>query len=157
MRTLVRLSLALVGLATLGCGPTNVRHYDGPELGPEQVTYLYTNPHLEIIIDRDFTHPRDKKGLHRYELPAGHHAIDVKCLYTSDVSYRPVKGAEGSTKPVDTSYTESPVISLVMDGEPGQSYKPRVRFERDADGIPGCHVRMKNVTKENGGEKVHLY
>ena len=93
-------------------------------------------------------------------MAAGNHAVEVQCLYSDDVPYHPMKRKEGAPpleKPKEKILV-SPVFPVLLDGEAGHSYKPRVHFERDdASGVPGCHVHMVDVTNEPGGEKVDLY
>jgi hypothetical protein len=44
-----------------------------------------------------------------------------------------------------------------MEGEPGHIYKPRARYERHPGDLPGCRVRMFDVTNESGGYKIDFY
>jgi hypothetical protein len=151
-------SILLLALLGGACGATNVQVYEGEKMSPDQVTVLYSNPHLSVSVDRQYTVPSQK--LHRLELPAGHHAVEVQCLYTDDVQYHPARGR--NKRNVDPSiagqkFTASPSFALVVEGQAGHKYKPRAHFEKDDAGVPGCHVKMFDITDESGGEKVHLY
>ena len=148
----------LLAASLCGCGATNVQLYDGEKMPDDQVTVLYTNPHLRIGVDRQYTVP--KQSLHRLEMPAGHHAMEVQCLYGDDVQYHKARGR--NKRPSDPAmagqtFTESPKFALVVEGEAGHKYKPRVHFEKDEAGVPACHVKMFDITNEAGGEKNHFY
>jgi hypothetical protein len=135
-----------------------VQGYTGAKLPDDQVTYLWSNPHLMMSVDRDYAIPeKDVKKLHKIELRAGHHAVEVRCLYTRDVTYHAKEGDPPSSTPVKESFTASPVIAVVMSGDATRQYKPRVHFERNVDGVPGCRVKMFDVTEESGGQDVHLF
>jgi hypothetical protein len=151
------LLISLLAAAGAGaCGPKRVQLYEGPALAPDQVTLLYSNKHLDLNVDRTYTLPASDRGkLHLLEIPAGHHAVEVRCLYTDDVPYHAVGG--GGSAPAGQKYTVSPPIALLLEGLPGHRYKPRARFERDGAGVPGCHVKMFDITNEPGGASQELY
>lgn len=117
-----------------------VQLYDGPPLTQNETAVLWTNPHLEITIDRKYSVPAGEIAkLHRIELPREQHAVEVRCRYTGE------------------KFAVSPTIALEMEGQPAHAYKPRVRFEHNAAGVPGCRVRMFDVTNEPGGQKIDFY
>jgi hypothetical protein len=130
----------LAALALAGCGGVQrVQLYEGAKLPDDQVTVLWSNPRLEIEVDRQYKIPSGEIArLHRIELPPGNHAVEVRCLYD------------------DPNVKVSPVIALVIEGDAGKSYKPRVQFGRGAQGQPTCKARMFEVT-EPGGEKIDNY
>lgn len=133
--------LALASLlATAGCGPKAVQLYEGPKLPNDQVQVLWTNPRLEMSVDRQYKVPADEREtLHKLDVALGNHAVEVNCLYD------------------DPNIKVSPTIALLLDGKPGHAYKPRVHFERNAAGVPGCKVKLFDVTEEPGGNKIDLY
>ncbi len=142
MRALdTRLALLIASLSGLGaCGHQRVQLYEGAPLPVDRATVLWSNPHLDLTVDRQYTVPAEERSkLHRLELPAGHHTVEVRCLYQNE------------------KYTMSPVIPLVIDGEATHLYKPRVRFERTAEGVPGCRVKIFDVTSQSGGQKIDSY
>jgi hypothetical protein len=148
-------SLSLTILLGAGCAAPTVQAYEGAKLPDDKVTYLWTNPHLDMSVDRSFTVTAEQRStLQRIELRTGHHVAEVSCLYTDDVTYQP---KEGASAPRDKAYTQSPAIALTIDGEPGHSYKPVVHYELGANGVPGCHVKAIDVTDQSGAEKTHLY
>lgn len=141
-----------------GCGPTKIQAYDGPQMPAEEVTVLWSNPHLEIDVDRRHSVKKDAAAkLHRIELPAGHHSVEVRCLYTDDVKYHTNEGEGPAPTATEAKFEMSPTIALVMDGEAGHAYKPRVHFQRNASGVPGCKVKMFDVTAEGGGGGDNFY
>ena len=151
-----RFVLALPLLSLVACGPKAVQLYDGPKLDEGDVTYLITNPHLKVTVDRQ--NKVEDQALQKLELPKGHHVAEVQCVYTPDVTYHPAKGVDpNASGPLKGDFKESPPIAVVMDGEPGKIYKLRAHFERHAGDLPGCRVRMFDVTNESGGHKVHFY
>ncbi len=141
LRLLVLRSALPLAFALAGCGGVQrVQLYEGAALPPDQVTVLWSNPRLEIEVDRQYKLPSSENArLHRIELPPGTHAVEVRCLYQ------------------DANIKVSPVIALAMEGEPAHSYKPRVQFGRGESGQPSCKARMFDVTAEPGGEKVDSY
>lgn len=159
MRTFVPCGPLLLAVLASGCGPKAVQLYDGPKLPDSEVIVLWSNPHLAINVDRSYDVPAEERAkLHRIELPPGHHAVEVRCFYTKDVPYHPAKGGEAAPGEAPAQdFTESPTIALLLDGQAGRSYKPRVHFQRNAAGVPGCRVKLFDVTEESGGHKVHLY
>lgn len=160
LRTTTAVALTLLlGAAAGACGPELVQVYDGSKLPDDQVTFLYNNSHLDVTVDRRSSVEGDqRKKLHKLELQAGHHAVEVRCHYSDDVPYT-AKGGGPAPAPAagGETYTLSPVIALTIDGDAGHAYKPRAHFERNAEGVPGCHVKMFDVTAESGGEKQDLY
>ena len=154
-RILVVLSFLTLASA---CGPKQVQLYEGEKLGEDEVTFLVTNPHLKMIVDRQHSIEAGQ-GLQKLELPKGHHVAEVQCIYSPDVTYHPAKGVDPATAtgPIKSDFKESPPIAVVMDGEPGHLYKPRVHYERHAGDLPGCRVRMFDVTNDSGGAKVDTY
>jgi hypothetical protein len=129
-------------------------------LPEDQVAFLFTNPHLDLTVDRDFSAPAsESKSLRRITVPPGHHAVEASCVYTDAVPYHAAKGdgpapaasAEGA------KITKSTPIAVVLEGEPGHKYKPRAHFFRNAEGIPGCRVRMVDVTNDSAGKDQDLY
>jgi hypothetical protein len=132
-------SAPLLFLAACG-GIQRVQLYDGPQLPPDQVTVLFSNPRLQIEVDRQYKLPVEENArLHRIELPPGNHAVEVRCLYQ------------------DAAHTVSPVIALALEGDAGHSYKPRVQFGKSDSGQPTCRARMFDVTGEAGGQKTDTY
>jgi hypothetical protein len=133
--------LLLLGLLLASCGGVQrVQLYEGPRLPDDQVTVLWTNPQLEVEVDRQYKVPAEEIArLHRVELPPGNHAVEVRCRYNDD------------------KIKLSPTIALAVEGEAGHSYKPRVQFGRGTEGQPSCKARMFDVTSEPGGEKVDRY
>jgi hypothetical protein len=119
------------------CAAKSVQLYEGPKLPDDQVTTLWTNPRLQIEVDRQYKHPADQKALHRIDLPPGSHAVEVRCLYDNG--------------------QVSPVLALLMEGEAGHRYKPRVQFSRDEGGSPRCKAKVFDVTSEPDGHKIDLY
>jgi hypothetical protein len=132
--------LVLAPLA-VGCGGAQrVQLYEGARLPDDQVSVLWTNPRLEIEVDRQYKlSAADNSRLYRIELPPGNHAVEVRCLYP------------------DEKVKVSPTIALLLDGQAGHSYKPRVQFSRGADGVPGCRTRMFDVTAEPSGHTIDLF
>jgi hypothetical protein len=119
-----------------------VQLYEGAQLPNDQVTVLFSNPNFEISIDRQYGIPSaDVPKLHRIELPPGNHAVEVRCLVKDD------KGQVAALRP----------FALLLDGEAGHAYKPRVQFGRNATGDPTCKGRMFDITSEKAGEKVDYY
>src|SRR5689334_13363957 len=90
----------LLGSLLAACGGVqSVQLYDGAKLPDAEVTVLLTNPRLEMDIDRQHKVTADERTkLHRLELPAGNHAVEVRCLYQ------------------DAQNTVSPVIALALEG-----------------------------------------
>jgi hypothetical protein len=131
----------LLVLVVAGCsGVQRVQLYDGAELPADQVTVLWSNPRLQIEVDRQYKLPvTENARLHRIELPPGNHAVEVRCLYQ------------------DAANTVSPVIALALEGDAGHSYKPRVQFGRSDSGQPTCKARMFDVTSEPRGQKADTY
>lgn len=158
-------ALALLAPVAAGCGPELVQLYEGAKLPDDQVTSLYTNKHLVVTIDRRYEVPADKRStLQRLDTDPGHHAVEVQCLYTDDVTYHAAEGenADGVATATPTpasseTITASPIIALPFEGKAGSRYKLRVHFERDKAGVPGCHVKVFNVTKDISGAKIDLY
>jgi hypothetical protein len=151
-----RFVLALPLLTLAACGPKAVQLYDGPKLDESEVTYMITNPHLKMVVDRQNT--IEDQSLQKLELPKGHHVAEVRCIYTPDMTYHPAKGVDpNASGPLKGDFKESPPIAVVMEGEPGHMYKPRAHYERHAGDLPGCRVRMFDVTNESGGHKVDFY
>lgn len=152
--------LVLVPILALApaCGPKQVQLYDGEKLGDDETTFLLTNPHLKMNVDRQHQIAAGS-SLQKLELPKGHHVAEVNCIYAPENTYHPAKGVDPATAtgPIKTEFKESPPIAVVMDGEPGHLYKPRVHFERHPGDLPGCRVKMFDVTNESGGAKVDLY
>lgn len=140
-----------------GCGAREVQLYDGPRLPHDQVVVLWSNPHLTLNIDRSYSMPVDDRSkLHRIEVPLGHHAVEVSCIYTDDVTYHPT--GKGEAKPEGAQqFTQSRLIALLLDGQPGHQYKLRAHFTKDNAGTPGCRVKLFDVTNESGGHKVNFY
>jgi hypothetical protein len=156
MSILPRGLLLLPLLSVVACGASRVRLYGGAELPDDHVTSIVTNPHLQMSIDDQHEIAGGAK-LQRLELPAGPHTLELRCLYTDDVPYKAATG-DGPAPPASAEgkqYTASPMIAASVDGKPGKVYKPRVRFTRDDKGIPGCQIKMVEVSK--GGEDEHLY
>ena len=145
-------------LALAACGPKQVQLYEGPKLGEDEVTFLITNPHLKMVVDRQNA-VAEGGGLQKLELPRGHHVAEVRCIYSPEVTYHPAKGVDPATAtgPLKGDFKESPPIAVVMDGEVGHLYKPRVHFERHPGDLPGCRVKMFDITNESGGAKVDTY
>jgi hypothetical protein len=133
--------LPLLVLLLPACGGVQrVQLYDGPQLPADQVTVLWSNPRLQVEVDRQYKLPvAENARLHRIELPPGNHAVEVRCLYQ------------------DAANTISPVIALAMDGDAGHSYKPRVQFGKSDSGQPTCKARMFDVTSETDGQKRDMY
>lgn len=150
------ISFAILSATIGGCAAPTVQGYEGAKLPDDRVTFLWTNPHLDITVDRQYTvSEADRKRLQKVELRSGHHVAEVRCVYTDDVPYASKDGAGSAAR--DKSYTMSPVIALTFDGEPGHAYKPVAHFEVSAAGVPGCHVKVLDVTDQSGAEKTHLY
>jgi hypothetical protein len=124
-----------------GCGGVqHVQLYEGAKLPADQVTVLYTNPSLEVSVDRQYSVPSGELAkVHRLELPPGNHAVEVRCIYP-----------EG---PIKTS----PQIALLLEGEAGHAYTARVQFGKNAEGVPSCKAKMFDITGQSGAEKVHNY
>ena len=145
LRLLPAASVLTVVLAVVvtvgGCGGVQrVQLYEGAALPADQVTVLWSNPRLQIEVDRQYKlPPAENARLHRIELPPGTHAVEVRCLYQ------------------DANIKVSPVIALAMEGDAGHGYKPRVQFGRSESGQPSCKARMFDVTSEPGGEKADSY
>jgi len=144
MQSSARCPLLLGGIITIAiasCGGAQlVQLYEGEKLPDDRVTVLWTNPQLEIEVDRQYKVPSGEIArLHRIELAPGNHAVEVQCRYQ------------------DEKIKVSPVIALAVEGEAGHSYKPRVQFGRGAEGQPKCKARMFDVTSEPGGQKIDLY
>ena len=143
----LRLCLRLAALLLLAplvtsCGPKRVQLYEGAELPGDQVTVLFSNPHFEMTIDRQYGIPSaDVPKLHRIELPPGNHAVEVRCLVKDD------KGQVSAMRP----------FALLLDGEAGHSYKPRVQFGRTPTGDPTCKGKIFDISSERGGEKSDYY
>jgi hypothetical protein len=140
------------------CGAQMVQGYPGNPV--DDVTYLITNPHATILVDRRYeVSADDRSKLQAISFAAGHHVIEMNCLYTKDVTYHPGKdGGPAPGTPLDTQqFAMSPAILLVTDGETGHRYKPRVHFTRNTDGLPGCNIKLFDVTQDSAGEKIHLY
>jgi hypothetical protein len=163
MRALHVPLLVITSALCLSCGPKRVQLYEG-QLSDEEITVVFTNPHLELAVDRQYKLTGDDRTkLQKLELPVGHHTVEVSCVYSDDVTYNPPPDKAPATtaeeaKPAPAEkITQSPVIVLVADGEAGHSYKPRVHFYRNAQGVPGCRVRMFDVTSESGGHSNHFY
>jgi hypothetical protein len=141
-RTIARAcALVLVPAALAACGGVQrVQLYEGAPLPEDQVTVLFSNPRLQIEVDRQYKLPvAENARLHRIELPPGNHAVEVRCLYQDD------KG------------TVSPVIALALEGEAAHRYKPRVQFGRSDSGQPTCKARMFDVTGDPAGQKLDGY
>jgi hypothetical protein len=141
-RRILPLASALVAVLVLAAcgGVQRVQLYDGPQLPPDQVTVLWSNPRLQIEIDRQYKLPMGENArLHRIELPPGNHAVEVRCLYQ------------------DAANTVSPVIALAMEGDASHSYKPRVQFGKSDSGQPTCKARMFDVTSDAAGAKADTY
>jgi hypothetical protein len=163
-----RLCLSLLLLPTLlaaaACGPKKVQLYQGDALPDQEVAVLYTNPHLDLEIDQDFKLKGDeRKKLHKLEMTPGDHALAVSCHYSDDVTYHPPDKAAASPPdggapppPPSEKITQSPVIVLRMDGVGGHAYKLRVHFYRNAQGIPGCRVKVFDLATDPG-EQNDLY
>jgi hypothetical protein len=135
----LQVSALMLFMAACG-GVQRVQLYEGAQLPDDQVTVLWTNPRLEIEVDRQYKVPAEQSTrLQRLELPPGNHAVEVRCLYQDDKN------------------TVSPVIALVLDGEAGHSYKPRVQFGRAESGQPTCKARMFDITTDPAGQKVDSY
>lgn len=148
-------AFGFVSLTMLGCATAPVQVYEGPKLSEDKVGYMWTNPHLQITVDRSYTVPPEKIATpYRLEVEVGHHAVEFRCIYTDKVPYHGPAGAMG--KP-DPQYTLSPLFALVLDPQPGQTFKPRVHFKVDAQGVPGCTVKLFDVTNDAKGASVHLY
>jgi hypothetical protein len=130
---------AIVAVASCA-GVQRVQLYEGEKLPDDQIAVLWTNPQLEIEVDRQYKVPAEESArLHRIELAPGTHAVEVRCRYQ------------------DEKIKLSPVIALAVEGEPGHGYKPRVQFGRGAEGQPKCKARMFDVTNQSGGQKIDLY
>lgn len=150
-------TLLALALVTAGCGAPTLQAYDGPKLPDDKVTYLWTNPHLEIAVDRQFSiNEADRGKLQRIELRAGHHVAEVSCIYSDDVTWNPKPGVTGMPQR-DKEYTKSGAIAVTMDGEPGHAYKLVARFELDANGTPGCRAKVIDITDDSGAAKTHLF
>jgi hypothetical protein len=136
-----RLVSCALFLCAAGCGGVqHVQLYEGAKLPDDQVTVFYTNPELEVTVDRQYSVPEDEIAkIHRLELPPGNHAVEVKCRYP-----------EGPIK-------LSPQISLLLDGEAGHAYTARVQFGKNAQGVPNCKAKMFDITGQSGAEKIHSY
>jgi hypothetical protein len=153
-------------LAAGACGPKRVQLYQGDGLPDQEVAVLYTNPHLDLEVDQDFKlKGQDRSKMHKLEMTTGDHALAVSCHYTDDVTYHPPE-KPAAAPPADApppppapteKITQSPIIVLRMDGVGSHAYKPRVHFYRNAQGIPGCRVKVFDVTSEPGGEKNNFY
>jgi hypothetical protein len=134
--------LSLLAFSFLaGCGGVQrVQLYEGAKLPDDQVTVLWSNPRLDMEIDRQYKLPAEERArLHRIELPAGNHAVEVRCLYQ------------------DEKNTVSPVMARALEGEAGHSYKARVSIGRSDTGQPTCNVKLFDVSSEPGGEKIDSY
>jgi hypothetical protein len=139
MRVQIR-QLAWLLLLAPACAAQRVQLYEGEKLPDDQVTILYSNPHLEMGIDRQYNMPEGEVSkLHRIELPPGNHAVEVHCLYD------------------DPKYKRSPLIPVLLDGEAGHVYKARVQYGKSDDGLPKCKVKIFDLTAESGGEKTDTY
>lgn len=153
------LALALT-LTSLACGPAIVQMRGTEGLPDEQVAFMFSNPHLDLTVDREFTLlASDAKSLKRVTVPTGHHAVEASCIYSSDVPYHASKG-DGPAPPASpegAKLTKSLPVAVVLEGEAGHAYKPRAHFFRDDKGTPGCRVHMVDVTAEPAGKAQDLY
>lgn len=161
MRLFSARTLLFALLSPLACaGAQRVQLYDGPQLPAEQVGVLVNNPHLVLSVDRRFAiGPDHRKKRHRIEVDPGHHAVEVQCIYPNDVPYHASTG-DGPVPALSEEgkkYTSSPPIALMLDAEAGHVYKLRTHFTRNPQGIPGCRVKLFDVTSESGGDGVDLY
>jgi hypothetical protein len=142
MRSTVRSFAWPLLLAPLAaaCGPTNVQLYEGDKLSADQVTVLWSNPHLDTTVDRQYTiPPAENAKLHRIELPPGNHAVEVRFHYP------------------ECGIKDAPPIALLLDGEAGHAYKPRIQIGQNAAGAPSCKARMFDVTSDGAGNKKDYY
>jgi hypothetical protein len=160
----MRTFLLAVAIALGGCGPKAVQLYDGPKLPDNEVIVLYSNPHLLMSVDRAFEITEAERGkLHKLEVSPGHHAIEVRCVYSEDIKYHPPgksvpKDVEAPPPPPDApQYTHSPIIALLLDGEPGHAFKARAHFTRNSQGIPGCRVKLFDITADGSSKDENLY
>src|SRR5687767_7542588 len=104
-RSLIALLLLAAGCA----GAEKVRLYEGPDLAADKVAVLWSNPHLKMDVDRDFSIADYKRSkLHRIEVVPGHHAVEVSCLYTENVMYHGKGGGPAGKPPAGQQFTESP-------------------------------------------------
>ena len=52
---------------------------------------------------------------------------------------------------------DAPPIALLLDGEAGHAYKPRIQIGQNAAGAPSCKARMFDVTSDGAGNKKDYY
>jgi hypothetical protein len=161
MRTALSRTLVIAAISSTlaSCGHEAVKMYDGEQQSDDKIQVLWTNPHLVLSVDRQYTVPDDKRAkLMKIELPMGHHLVEARCLYTKDVLYHPAGGGPAGPPPESAlKFTMSPIISLLVDGEPGHRHKPRVHFSVNEQGLPGCKVKLFDVTDESGGQNNDFY
>ena len=158
MRTLDRrFLLALPLLSLAACGPKAVQLYDGPKLDESEVTYMFTNPHLKMVVDRQNT--IEDQSLQKLELPRGHHVAEVRCIYTPDMTYHPAKGVDPECQRTAEGGLQGVAAHRGGHGRGARatstSRGPTTSATRGT--FPGCRVRMFDVTNESGGHKVDFY
>jgi hypothetical protein len=110
-------TLALLAVAA-GCGPTVVRTYPGPELGPGQTSSLWSNEQISMSVDDRYGVPTSEVAVRRrFEMTPGHHVVKLSCVFTDDVQYTRVGGPPG---PPGATPAVAPIVdrSLGGQGEP---------------------------------------
>jgi hypothetical protein len=112
--------LALV--VVVGCGPTVVRTYSGPELGPGQSSSLWSNQHMNVSVDGKYTALLDEGARRRlFAMTPGHHVVRLSCLFTDDVEYRRVDGSRVGAPIIDRSLGGPGQVGFRAAGAPSQT------------------------------------
>jgi hypothetical protein len=112
--------LALV--VVVGCGPTVIRTYSGPELRPGQSSSLWSNEHMSILVDHKYSAPVDegaRRGL--FAMTPGHHVVKLSCLFTDDVQYQQLDGTRGGAPIIDRSLGGPGQVGFRAAGAPSQT------------------------------------